>query len=101
MEVKLKGVQRNGLGVLGNIEVNDDSTIEGELGEVGLQSQVIVLRHNVGREELPSGHVERTRALSCAGVPAHVVSSVRAVTDCILVDQGRSSAATDWGLVAS
>lgn len=81
MDVKLQGVDGDGLGVLGNIKIDNDSTVESELDQVRLKGQVVVRRDHVGREELPASNVDRTRRrVGCSSVSAHVVSTIGAVS---------------------
>lgn len=77
----LEGVKGDGARVLGNIEVDSDSTIILEVGEVGLEGQVVVRRDDIGGEELATlGRVLLDAAVDEAGLSsAHVVSTKRAV----------------------
>lgn len=103
MDVELEGVEGDGLGVLGHIKVNDNSAIEGELLEVDFQGQIVMGGDDVRGEELSSWDIDSALCggLSCAGVSAHVVSSVRAVTNRLLDAQGGSPAASVCQLTRS
>lgn len=96
MDVQLQSVQGDGLGVLFDVEINDDSAIECELLEVWFQSQVVVLRYHVRGEELSSLNVDPTSILGHSSGSAHVVSPVRTKAD-RHVAQGGPSAAIDDG----
>ncbi len=82
MDGDLEGVDRDGARVLGNIEVDNDSTIKLEVGEVGLEGQVVVRRDDIGGEELATlGRVLRDAAVDETGLSsAHVVSTKGAVS---------------------
>lgn len=76
VHVKLKGMKGNGLGVLGHIEVNHDSAVEGEVLEVGLESNMIVPWDDVGGEQLTSCHIDPTSHIGLGVSSAHVVTAV-------------------------
>lgn len=71
--------------------MDDDGTLEGELGQVGFESQVIVPGYDIGREKHPASDIGRAGGLSCAGVSTHVVSSAGAVSNECFVDERSSS----------
>lgn len=56
--VKFKGMKGNGFGVFGYIEVNYDSVVEGEVFEVGFESNMIVLWDDVGGEQFMSCYID-------------------------------------------
>lgn len=81
MNVQLEGVQRDGLGVLGDIKVNHDGSVKGQLLEIRLQSDVVVSRDDVGGEQLPALHIDPTSHFGKSLCSAHVVTAVRAMAD--------------------
>ena len=78
-------MEGNGLGVLLDVEVDDNGTIEGELLEVRLEGDVVVSGDDVGGEELAALDVDPTRHIGLRLCPAHLVVAIRTVTDWCLV----------------
>lgn len=77
VDLKLQGVQRDGLGVFSNIEIDNNLTLKGMLLEVGLKSQVVVLGDYIGGQELSAGLDASCAAESIDSLrSAHVCSSM-------------------------
>jgi hypothetical protein len=72
-------VEGDGFGIVGNVEVNDDSSVKGQLLEVGLEGDVVVAGNDVGREQLAALDVDGTAHLGGGMCFAHIVPSVGAV----------------------
>jgi len=81
VDVELERVQRNGLGVVGDVEVNEHSTVKGQLLEVGLKSDMVMSRDDVGGEKLSGLDVDPTSHFGNGVGSAHVVAAVRAIPD--------------------
>lgn len=102
VDVELERVEGDGAGFLGNIEVNDDGTVKGQLVEVGLESNVVMAGDDVGREQLAA--VGATRSGTTASLvdtslgSAHVVevSSVRAVAKLTVTPAVGSERMSNW-----
>lgn len=69
-------MEGNGLGVLSDIEINKYSSVEGQLLEVGLESDMVVPGDDVGGEKLASLNVDPTCHFGSGMCSAHVVSAV-------------------------
>jgi hypothetical protein len=52
VDFQLESVEGDGAGVLGDIQVDDDRALVGQLVEVGVDSQVVMARHHVGGQQL-------------------------------------------------
>lgn len=50
MDIELQGVEGDEAGVLGNVQINDDGTVKSQLVEVGLESNMVMARNDIGRE---------------------------------------------------
>ena len=82
MDVDLEGVEGDALGVVGDVEVNDDGAVKGELVKVGLESHMVVARDDVGGEQLAALDVDSTCHIGSGTVSsAHGVAAVRTVAD--------------------
>lgn len=73
------------LGILLDIEVDDDGTIKGELLKVGLEGDVIVFGNDVGGEKLAALDVDPTCHIGLGVCSAHIVVAIRTVADRRLV----------------
>jgi hypothetical protein len=75
-------MDRDELGLPDAVEVDDASALEGELVKVRLKGNIVVPRHNMGREQLPGDRRDGTGSLiGSMGSSTHVGSSVGAVAD--------------------
>ena len=81
MNIQLQGVQGDAIRVASNVKVNNDSSVEGQLLEVGLEGDVVVTRNDIGRKQLAALNVDGTSHLSCGVSSAHGVSPVRTMAD--------------------
>jgi hypothetical protein len=86
VDVKLQGVERDGARVFGNVEINDNGAVKGQFVKVGLESDVIVARNDIGGKQLAvvgAAGSSSTASLVDAGLSsAHLVQvpSVGAMT---------------------
>lgn len=76
VDVEFEGVQRDGLGVLGDVEVNDDGAVKGQLLEVGLEGDMVVAGDDIGGEKLPRRGIDPTCHFGGGMCSAHVVTAV-------------------------
>ncbi len=58
MDINIDRVEGDRLGLVHDVEVNDNSSGVGELFEIGLQGKVIMAGYHIGREELTRGDIE-------------------------------------------
>ena len=76
MDIDLEGMQGDRFGVFSNIEADDDSPIERQLFEIGIQRHVIVARDDICGEKLSCRGMNTSPDVLSGACPAHVVSSV-------------------------
>lgn len=81
MDVEFQRVQRDGIGVLGHVQIDHDRTPESQSLEVGLQDDGVVAGNDIGREKLPGRDSYPASHLGTCMDSAHGIAAVRAVAD--------------------
>ncbi|KAH6608353.1 hypothetical protein Trco_001699 [Trichoderma cornu-damae] len=71
MDIQLKSVERDGSGVLGNVQVDDDGAFVCQLVKVGVDRQMVMARHHVHRQQLAALDRGRGRGIEASSGSTH------------------------------